>query len=64
MSLYSKDKESVAFRWYVNGTDHYPCSSCKEILDLDCDAPSGEYPIKTSAANTLKSVRTFVVHTL
>jgi len=33
-----------------------PCSSCKEIHELDHNAPSGEYSIKTSTGKMLKNV--------
>jgi len=37
-------------------SERYPCSSCKEILDRDYLAPSGEYSIRTSRGKTLKNV--------
>jgi len=43
---------------------NYPCSSCKEIHDLDVFAPSGEYPIKTVRGKTLKNVSSLSNRTL
>jgi len=36
--------------------DKYECSSCKEIHNLDRNAPSDEYSIKTSRGKILKTV--------
>jgi len=35
---------------------NYPCSSCKEIQDLDSSAPSGEYSLMTVYGKILPSV--------
>ena len=51
-SLYDNDNY-----WHGCIADRYPCSSCKEILERNEDAPSGEYSIKTSRGQTLKNVR-------
>jgi len=42
----------------VNGdvADSRPCSSCKEILDLNSGAPSGLYSIKTVRGKILEDV--------
>jgi len=36
--------------------EKYPCSSCKEILELNLDSSSGEYSIKTIHGKALENV--------